>query len=177
MRRKAIVVVLGFFAVMLGAVPSAAGGGCPVPEHTSYARTDHAVTVDIKGCEFSPTVLFVEPGTTVTWENHDVFPHSVTGQGLTLNSDAMLEQGDSFETRFTDTGIYPYECVFHPGMTAAVVVGDVNATKDEAEPIKAGLDLPSSKDPGPRTWLLAGAALAIAASAYLVGRRRFSRPR
>ena len=178
MRRKAIVLVLGLLALVVGAAPSAAGGGCLPPEHTSYARSDHDVMVDIKGCEFTPTVLFVEPGTSVTWKNYDIFPHSVTGQGLTLNSDSMLEKGDEFEAHFTDAGVYPYECAFHPGMTAAVVVGDVGATKDDAEVLTAGLNLPvsgsSSSMPG---WPLALIGLFIAVAAFATGRRFANRPR
>ena len=172
MRRKAILVALGFFAVILGAAPSAAGGGCIPPEHTSYARSDHAVTVDIKGCEFTPTVLFVEPGTSVTWKNYDVFPHTVTGQGLTLNADAAIEKGDTFEARFTKPGVYPYSCVFHSGMTAAVVVGDVGATKDDAKVLTAGLDLPvSDSSSSMPAWPLAVIGLFIAVSAFMTGRR------
>ena len=177
MRRRAIVLILGLLGLILGAAPSAAGGGCIPPEHTSYARSDHAVTVEIKGCQFTPTVLFVEPGTTVTWANRDIFPHTVTGQGLTLNADAAIEKGDTFETKFTDAGVYPYSCVFHAGMTAAVVVGEVGATKDDAKVLTAGLDLPVSDSSEMRAWPLALIGLFIALSAFATGRKFASRPR
>jgi plastocyanin len=170
-----MVLTLGFSAVLLGGVPAAAGGGCVPPEHTSYARGADTVTVQITGCEFSPTVLFVDPGTTVKWENHDVFPHTVTGQGLTLNGDTFLEKGEGFNHRFGDSGIYPYACVLHPGMTAAVVVGDIDSTKKGAQLLRAGFDLPpgSARSPtGPGAWLLAAAGLLVAISAFVVGRRR-----
>jgi hypothetical protein len=35
----------------------------------------------------------------------------------------MIE-GDAFTVRFDETGIYPFACNYHPGMTGAIVVGD-----------------------------------------------------
>ncbi|MGH2649950.1 MAG: cupredoxin domain-containing protein, partial [Actinomycetota bacterium] len=37
--------------------------------------------------------------------------------------DDLLE-GRSFTATFTDDGVYPYACTYHPGMNGAVVVGD-----------------------------------------------------
>jgi len=53
-----------------------AGGGCHIPPTTG--RGD---SVDITDLCFDATVLYVEPGTDVTWTNRDAMTHVVVGVG------------------------------------------------------------------------------------------------
>ncbi len=124
---RAVTLVLVLLASLVVAAPAGAGGGCHIPEgaETSYAKADgDTARVEVVGCEFGPTVLYVDPGTEVTWRFFDPMPHSVTGTFLAWGSDELHSSGDSVAYAFEEEGVYPYLCVLHPGMSAAVIVGD-----------------------------------------------------
>jgi plastocyanin len=95
------------------------GGGCGRP--VTDAR---GTSVTIKGYCFNPTVLHVRPGQAITWTNQDQAEHTVSGSNAVWGSYAGLKQGRSVTYRFVRPGAYPYVCLFHPGMVAAVVVGN-----------------------------------------------------
>lgn len=80
-------------------------------------------TVSIKNFAFSPAVLKVKVGTTVTWTNRDTDAHTVTSaaSGGPLKS-AALATGASYSYTFTRPGTYAYLCTIHPFMTATVEV-------------------------------------------------------
>ena len=105
--------VVGWFAQ-----PAWAGGGC----HDDISDTTGTKVVLAALC-FSPTVTRVAPGQTVTWFNKDETPHTVTAAGFAFSQE-LNTAGDSFSHRFQDEGVFPYVCLFHPGMVGAVVVGD-----------------------------------------------------
>ena len=93
----------------------------PVSEGTS----SH---VSIQECWFGPTITRVAVGDEVVWQNASSQPHEVVGANLAWGAHAkLLEPGDSIGWTFTEPGIHPYSCMLHPGMTGAVVVGDVTA--------------------------------------------------
>jgi copper binding plastocyanin/azurin family protein len=70
-------------------------------------------------------VLYVEPGTDVTWTNRDAMTHVVVGVGDSWGDPGIsLMQGDTVRYRFDQDGVYPYSCLIHPGMVGAIVVGD-----------------------------------------------------
>jgi plastocyanin len=97
-----------------------AGGGCHIPPTTG--RGD---SVDITDLCFDATVLYVEPGTDVTWTNRDAMTHVVVGVGDSWGDPGIsLMQGDTVRYRFDQDGVYPYSCLIHPGMVGAIVVGD-----------------------------------------------------
>ncbi len=71
---------------------------------------------------FSPEVITVPDGTTVTWTNSDNFTHNVRllddGGGL-----LPLPPGESVSFTFTGPGEHRYDCSFHPNdMTGMVIV-------------------------------------------------------
>jgi len=101
----------------LPALPAAAGGGC----HTGATYGDGTAVAMQDAC-FTPTILYVAPGTDVAFSNKDPLTHNVTANGWG-HFDPMY-QGDGFTARFDDPGVYPFACQYHPGMTGAVVVGD-----------------------------------------------------
>jgi plastocyanin len=72
---------------------------------------------------FSPDVIKVKAGTTVTWTNHDHFTHSVrfkTGPGAGTH---VLKPGESWHATFAAAGTYHYDCSFHPhDMSGEVIV-------------------------------------------------------
>ncbi len=99
---------------------ASAGGGCH--QAPTARRGDTVESTDL--C-FVATVLYVKPGTEVTWTNHDSMLHVVVGVGDTWGDpNATLLQGDTVSYRFDQDGVYPYSCLIHPGMVGAIVVGD-----------------------------------------------------
>ena len=117
-----------------GAAPNASAGAAPPamtsmpgmtasaavadPGQTAPVATD---SVAIKNFAFSPVMVTVRVGTTVTWTNSDQDAHTVTATGGVFKSTA-LNTGDTFRYTFTKPGRYDYLCTIHPFMTATVVV-------------------------------------------------------
>jgi plastocyanin len=120
--RRLIVLSLSILSSwMVLELPAFAGAGC----HEVPRPFDAAVqVVDMKQNCFSPTVVRVEPKQSVTWVNRDLEAHTVTGVGETWGSYDGLAHGDRVTHSWAATGVYPYSCVFHPGMVGVVVVGD-----------------------------------------------------
>lgn len=117
-RRIEILVAATFLAALvLPALPAAAGGGC----HTG-ATQGTGDTVEIADACFTPSLLSIQPGDSVTWQNTDPFVHNIGG-GLWGHYDD-LKPGSTFTATFDQPGIYPYACSYHPGMTGAIIVGD-----------------------------------------------------
>ena len=119
MRALLVVAVPAGVVLALAAAPAQAGGGsCFSP-----SKSATGVRVDIREICFQPTVLFVDPGATVTWTNRESVDHTVTGLGGRWGSPESLHQGQSVTATFKEAGVYPYSCVIHYGMVGAVVVG------------------------------------------------------
>ena len=121
------------------------GGGNEVPDWPSGAegnlgtyedaRGQDEVTVmvgaDDDGLAFDPTLLWVDPGTTITWEwtgqggGHNV--ETVEGPAE-LESEVVDEEGFTYtyETSEDDEGITHYYCAPHDGvgMHGGLAVGD-----------------------------------------------------
>ncbi len=79
---------------------------------------------------YSPGIIQVAAGTTVTWTNDDTVVHTVTSgdsDGRIGTPDGLFSSGDmlpgeSFSFTFDDVGEFPYYCVPHPWMVGTVVV-------------------------------------------------------
>ena len=78
-------------------------------------------SVAIRMFAFTPQVIIVTPGTTVTWTNADEDPHTVTANDKTFHSAAM-DENEKFTFTFTKPGEYAYFCSLHPHMTGKVIV-------------------------------------------------------
>lgn len=100
----------------------------------SDARGQSEVTVAV-GAEgntgnfaFNPAGLWVDPGTTVTWEwTGEGGGHNVHAQeGADFESDIHTEPGSHFQHTFDQEGIVTYQCDPHAslGMKGAIAVGD-----------------------------------------------------
>lgn len=79
------------------------------------AATATAATVSVPGDRYSPAFTTVTAGTTVTWNNSDSDPHSVTtAPGLApLAFDLELAPGASASYTFTTPGLYVVYCKDH----------------------------------------------------------------
>lgn len=126
-----------------------------VPEFGSYlsdarlydggvddVRGETSVTVDVgagsEGVAFDPPTVWIDPGTTVTWEwtgeggGHNVVPEE--GPAGFEHEEVVSEEGTTYEYEFTegDAGITTYKCIPHEslGMKGGVAVGDDVSTVD-----------------------------------------------
>lgn len=97
-------------------------------KHTlSQENGTEAVNIDlvkIEGYKYSPEKITVKKGTTVTWENFDLAPHTVTVEdGIGSGPDSKLfGKGEKFTYTFNEVGNFPYYCKPHPYMKGEVVV-------------------------------------------------------
>ncbi|MGA3303449.1 MAG: cupredoxin domain-containing protein [Methylovirgula sp.] len=80
-----------------------------------------ASQVSVENFAFTPQVLRVKAGTTVTFVNHDDIPHSVISETYAFHSHA-LDTDDTFTFTFAKPGEYPYVCGLHPHMKGKIVV-------------------------------------------------------
>ncbi len=94
---------------------------------------------------FDPAGLWIDPGTTVTWEwTGDGGGHNVSAQsGADFTTDVVAEAGFTYSHTFEDTGITTYQCDPHVslGMKGAVAVGEV-ATESTGGAEGGGITLP-----------------------------------
>ena len=87
-------------------------------------RPANANGVAISDYKFVPQTLMVPVGTTVTWVNHDVAPHTATRNTLgdePFDSRSLGYVG-TFSHTFKTAGSYDYLCIFHTGMQGRIVV-------------------------------------------------------
>jgi plastocyanin len=113
--------IVGGWFLGSGSAAASGGGGCGRP-----VTDAGGVTISIRSFCFTPTILRIRPGQTVTWTNRDGFPHTVIGANAVWGSFAALGHHEQVTYRFPRAGVYPYVCTFHPGMVGAVVVGAGN---------------------------------------------------
>jgi plastocyanin len=122
MRKKAMLLLsASLIAGGLLTVPAQAGGGAHCDPAVEDARS---TTVALAMNCFTPTIARIDPGDEVTFVNKDATPHTVTAALFTFGGMEDLQKGDSPTFRFEDEGIFPYYCMYHPGMAGAIVVGD-----------------------------------------------------
>jgi plastocyanin len=139
---------VGVFAVMalsLWAPGASAGGGC----HSGQFSDAKGVKVELRDLCFTPTVIRVQPGQSVTWTNRDDTAHTVTGVAGRWGTYDQLSLNDTVTYRFQSSGVFPYFCLIHPGMVGAVVVGDgtsKDTTTQAAVPV-----VPTTAAPVPPT--------------------------
>ena len=81
------------------------------------ARTG-VTDVAVRSMAFSPKVVKVPAGATVTWHFRDSVAHDVRGADF---SSAVTATGD-FRHTFTTPGTYDYHCSLHPIMRGRVIV-------------------------------------------------------
>jgi plastocyanin len=98
--------------------------GLAFPVGTSYAATN----ITIQNFVFNPASVSVPAGTTVTWTNRDRDPHTVTTDTPGGPSSGQLQQGQSYNFTFNNTGTFNYHCSIHPQMKASVSVTQASGT-------------------------------------------------
>ena len=92
--------------------------GCGSTGSGKPVATDQVTMV--KSYRFSPDVVRIKAGDTVTWTNKDNFTHTVRVDG---QPDHKVRRGDSVSIAFPKAGTYHYECTLHShDMQGTVIV-------------------------------------------------------
>ena len=108
------------------------------------ATVQNAPGSSFEGCEpcFLPSTVTIDLGGTVTWENPDDFPHTVTSGTSADGPDGVFDSslmmvGKSYSNTFDESGTYDYFCMIHPWMTGTVIVGFEEVAAAEAAEAEA----------------------------------------
>ena len=94
-------------------------------EQTSPSSSDNGKVrnVEIKNYAYSPILLEINVGDTVTWTNKDAtLKHTITSDSYPPLRSSTLKLEDSFSLKFTESGTYDYYCVFHPIEKGKIIV-------------------------------------------------------
>ncbi len=139
--------------IVLGLVTALAIGLIVLP---ALAMT---ASVDIQNGSYHPASLTVESNTTVTWTNHDPIGHTVTSTDGLFDS-GPIEQDETFDYTFTNTGTYPYGCTLNASRQRVPMQGVVIVVP-EGMVIGAGTNGTTGGRPGNMTLanLVAGSDL------------------
>jgi plastocyanin len=82
--------------------------------------------VDIQHFAFTPQVLEIHAGDTVTWTQRDLDGHTTTSDTGVWSS-PLLFVNQTFSHTFADPGTFPYHCVPHPDMRGTIIVQPASA--------------------------------------------------
>ena len=99
----------------------------PSVSMTSVATTEKFVSgsdIAIKNRDFYPAVIFINPGTTVTFTNMDTVPHLIasdTGAPASFKTDT-IPPGGSYKITLTQSGTYSYHCTLTSGPPGTIMV-------------------------------------------------------
>ncbi len=94
------------------------GGNATSNNTTNLLCNSTVACVFIRNDSFVPSIVEVQAGGSVLWENQDDELHTVTGFGV----DVELDPEELFMHRFYTQGNYAYNCTVHPGMSGEVRV-------------------------------------------------------
>ena len=78
--------------------------------------------IEIKDFHFTPEVVTVKSGETITWINHDEEPHTVVSVEKQFKKSPALDTDQEFSVTAGAPGKYSYFCSVHPKMTGTIVV-------------------------------------------------------
>jgi len=122
-------------------------------DHTSVTVTN-APGSSVPGCEetadgcFIPSMVTIDIGGEVIWENNDTAAHTITSGTPTEGPSGVFDSslvmaGSSFSHEFEDAGTFDYFCMVHPWMQGTVMVSaegdehaDMEGMGDEMEGMK-----------------------------------------
>ena len=105
------------------------------------ATVTNAPGSSVPGCEqtadgcFIPSMVTIDVGGEVTWENDDTAAHTITSgtpaEGPDGHFDSSLVMaGSSFSHTFDEAGSFDYFCMVHPWMAGTVIV-EAEAAEEE----------------------------------------------
>jgi plastocyanin len=112
-----------------------ANGVVPPPATPVASPVAGAASVRIANLAFDPPTITIPAGSTMTWSNDDVTPHTVTADEGQFDS-GIFDPGASFSWTFPEPGSFTYHCQLHPTMQGSVVV--------EGEPAASSTPAPAA---------------------------------
>ena len=115
--------LLRFVGVSLVLAVGACGGNTTpnsptaMPQQPGQAAAHVTVNIPMNAMGMGPAAFGVNPliiaaGTTVTWVNQDIMPHTTTSDGGVCDS-GLLQPGQSFSYPFSGAVNFPYHCQIH----------------------------------------------------------------
>ncbi len=122
-----LLAIPALLAVAVLTAPTASAGnpcfhGYEMPGTTTGPGTD----VKLMPCAFDPTVTVIGVGESVNFINGPDYTHLVTGAAHEWGSaEVEVQPNETVTYTFDTAGVYPYACALHPGMSGAIVVGDL----------------------------------------------------
>lgn len=78
--------------------------------------------IGIDNFSFTPPVLTVKAGTTVTWINADDVPHLIVNTQNRFKASPVLDTNQRYSAAMTKAGTYDYFCSLHPQMVGKIIV-------------------------------------------------------
>lgn len=136
MRNYAFLAVLGLSAIILTGCTHQKSPSqiTPVPgediskiaekiESPKGAQKFQTTKVEIKGFTFTPSIIEVKKGTTVTFTNFDSVGHTVTADDGSFDT-PTFKDGTSQPITFDKVGTFSYYCRPHPYMKGKVIVAE-----------------------------------------------------
>lgn len=117
--RRFALAALVAIGLPLSACSSASTNGAPFSVPGEPVATDRVEAP--RSYRFEPAVIRVQPATTVTWTNHDQFPHTVQLLTGSDRSTRDLGIGQATTIRFDQPGEYYYRCSLHPSQMRGTV--------------------------------------------------------
>ena len=183
-KRLAAGIVVSLALIFMVAPLSAGAGGFCSGHEGEVKTTGSGSTVEMSENCFRPTVLRVQQGAKVTFVNNDPDVHSVGGVGGSFGDmHKEIPPGESVTYAFKEKGVYPYACIFHPGMAGAVVVGDgegpaaSTGTASGVTQPSAGATSVAGSQGTLAVWLGLGIALVLLVAAVVSVARALTRAR
>ena len=112
-------------------------------DHTT-ATVTNAPGSSVPGCEetadgcFIPSMVTIDIGGEVIWENNDTAAHTVTsgtpsGEVGAVFDSSLIAPGSTFSHEFDDAGTFDYFCMVHPWMAGVVMVSSEETHGDMEE--------------------------------------------
>jgi plastocyanin len=78
--------------------------------------------VTVKDFIFSPQMLVVNVGATITWTNKGASNHTVDSDAPLIFNSGNIAPGSSYKHTFDSPGTYAYHCSVHSAMTGTIIV-------------------------------------------------------
>ena len=122
---------------------------CALASQHVYADNQIAIPLGAShqstGVFYSPSLIDVKVGDTITWKNDDAVAHTVSTGTPNLGTDGridsgMIDPGQTFSYTFDNAGAYGYYCLIHPWMT-----GTVNVETDSPQQMPVTLSIYTDK--------------------------------
>jgi plastocyanin len=111
---------------VLNAPAVSAGNPCFHGFEMPPSSTGPGTDIKLMPCAFVPTVTVIAEGESVNFVNGPEYTHLVTGAVQEWGSaETEIQPNQTVTYTFDEAGVFPYACALHPGMSGAIVVGDL----------------------------------------------------